>query len=393
MTLSMYQIARLLLLCGACSAASLPAAAQVPRIGPSDLRLEVELSESGRGGSHVFDKIVGVALAENGRVVVADLFNNSIRVFESSGRLVREFGRRGGGPGEFDRMLAFGRAGQGVFVFDVGLRRVTKFALDGAILSEATVPTRDGERWESFYPWVPLRHGFHAVIMAVIVGSIEDRRQYDPGETLLLMRSNGDRVTTLGQWVAGAVRYRFDGWPGLVNFVPGVEAPPTGGWGVAGDSMVAVVDGVRGRIRVFRIAPAGATIAAEADLGWRPERLPQRQFADASVRALQPRHPRTRADQFHFYMPEERGRVERVLLDGAMRVWLLEAPAPAVRAANTPPRAAEQWTVIDPRNGTTAMTLQMPGGFSLLDIAGDRLAGVHTDALGVQSVRVFSIRP
>ncbi len=50
-------------------------------------------------------EIVGVLRSSNGRIVVANQTPSEIRIFDEQGRHIRSLGRRGEGPGEFNRVL------------------------------------------------------------------------------------------------------------------------------------------------------------------------------------------------------------------------------------------------------------------------------------------------
>ncbi|HKS07707.1 MAG TPA: 6-bladed beta-propeller [Gemmatimonadaceae bacterium] len=75
----------------------------------------------------------------NGDVYVANAGSYSIRVFTARGAFVREIGRRGDGPGEFQSIVSLRIVADTIVVWDFSLRRVTAFRLDGALL--ATWPT------------------------------------------------------------------------------------------------------------------------------------------------------------------------------------------------------------------------------------------------------------
>jgi hypothetical protein len=83
-----------------------------------------------------FGGIAGLALDELGRVYVADRQANTISVFDSLGRRVRVFGRRGQGPGEFGLItgIAWGPGGA-LWVADPRNARYSLFDTAGRFLS------------------------------------------------------------------------------------------------------------------------------------------------------------------------------------------------------------------------------------------------------------------
>lgn len=136
---------RILLLTCACVCAVLAgplAAQQVIRLPARDQALRRDVRElfsvgttDGEGG-HTFGAVgdVGFDAAEN--LYVLDRLNTRVVVFDSTGRLVRTLGRRGGGPGEFSapQQMAVSRDGE-VTVSDAGQRALVVFGRDGTTRS------------------------------------------------------------------------------------------------------------------------------------------------------------------------------------------------------------------------------------------------------------------
>lgn len=90
------------------------------------LRLGSEL-----GGDDAFGRVTDVELSPTGRIYVADDLGWNVLVFDRSGRLLRRLGRRGQGPGEFERpwYLAVDRY-DSLFVWDAALGRISVFGPD-----------------------------------------------------------------------------------------------------------------------------------------------------------------------------------------------------------------------------------------------------------------------
>jgi len=62
-----------------------------------------------------------IAVAGDGTIFVLDNGNHRVVAFDQSGNALREFGREGQGPGEFQNPLGFGVAGNRVLISDIGL--------------------------------------------------------------------------------------------------------------------------------------------------------------------------------------------------------------------------------------------------------------------------------
>ncbi|MBW7933246.1 MAG: 6-bladed beta-propeller [Gemmatimonadaceae bacterium] len=71
---------------------------------------------------------------EWGRLFVADVKEQQIRLFDNTGRFIRTFGRRGAGPGEFSNPVGLAMpGGNELFVYDPGQWRVSVFDTSGAL--------------------------------------------------------------------------------------------------------------------------------------------------------------------------------------------------------------------------------------------------------------------
>lgn len=71
----------------------------------------------------------------------------------------------------------------------------------------------------------------------------------------------------------------------------------------------------------------------------------------------------------------------QLLTDDRGRLW--------VRRYRTPREEDEQWLVLD--DGRLTARLIAPQGFRVMDVHGDRMAGVWLNELGVEFVRVYAI--
>ncbi len=72
----------------------------------------------------------------SGHIVATDVAPWSIKLYDPSGRFVREVGREGGGPGEY-RYVQLGIHEDTILAFDPSQQRLTWFTLDGTVLRTA----------------------------------------------------------------------------------------------------------------------------------------------------------------------------------------------------------------------------------------------------------------
>ncbi|WP_420128477.1 6-bladed beta-propeller [Longimicrobium sp.] len=116
--------------------APLPSCAQrdgvVRAQGPGARLVLTEVLRLGSvSGDEAFGRVMDVELGPTGRIYVADDLSWNVVAFDGAGRLLRRVGRRGQGPGEFERpwYLAVDRY-DSLFVWDGALARISVFGPD-----------------------------------------------------------------------------------------------------------------------------------------------------------------------------------------------------------------------------------------------------------------------
>lgn len=132
-----------LLLLG-CGSGGDPAAGNGWAIEEDALTLKRDLLVRG-GESFYFGTITDVAPAADGRIYGADADAGHVKVLTPDGRLIDTLGRKGEGPGEFQRLsqLTLGR-GDSLYVLDAGRRRVSVFAPSGRLARGLSVDPEQG---------------------------------------------------------------------------------------------------------------------------------------------------------------------------------------------------------------------------------------------------------
>jgi hypothetical protein len=122
----------------------------------------LEIGGDGREGPTEFAGIVGVARLSDGRVAVANAGSNEIRFFSPAGAFLRAVGRRGRGPGEFDRLTATLRTADTLIGIDAQ-NRIQVFAPDGKLLRGLERPALEGV---TLARWIGLMPDGEGVVMA-----------------------------------------------------------------------------------------------------------------------------------------------------------------------------------------------------------------------------------
>jgi hypothetical protein len=99
-----------------------------------------------------FGMLAGIAVASDGRIVVADQQGQHLKVFSADGKYERTIGKAGSGPGELGLGISALVIGPGdtIFVADLGNQRVNIYLLDGTFVRSFPVDMRQGIplRWE-----------------------------------------------------------------------------------------------------------------------------------------------------------------------------------------------------------------------------------------------------
>ncbi|HKI94018.1 MAG TPA: 6-bladed beta-propeller [Gemmatimonadales bacterium] len=105
-------------------------------------RVDTDLASNRPG--QAFSDVRGAVRLSDGRIIVAEASTQELRVFDSTGRYVGEWGRRGGGPGEFRGLDGvFSIPGDTVIALDLGLERITEFSRAGAVIATVGYPGFD----------------------------------------------------------------------------------------------------------------------------------------------------------------------------------------------------------------------------------------------------------
>jgi hypothetical protein len=99
-----------------------------------------------------FGQIVALAVDDAGNIYVLDQQAQDVRVYDAAGKYVRTLGRPGNGPGELSRGVSAVLIGNGdtVYVADIMLQRMSRYAPDGSDAGTFPIPLDQGisARWE-----------------------------------------------------------------------------------------------------------------------------------------------------------------------------------------------------------------------------------------------------
>lgn len=94
----------------------------------------------GGGAEYAFEYLSDLEVLRDGRVLAVDNRGARLALFDSTGRWLRNLGRRGEGPGEHRMPISAHWRGDTLLIWDVGLRRFTTWLHGDSLTTMATLP-------------------------------------------------------------------------------------------------------------------------------------------------------------------------------------------------------------------------------------------------------------
>ena len=359
-------LAAVVLLLAACTDTPRPNTQAVPQWAGS-----VDLSIGSLAGTHdQFGQVTGVTLDGQGRIVVTDGENDLVSVFDSTGRFLFRFGRKGGGPGELNGPCCplVDRGGT------LWLRDGLNARYNGYHLSDTGATYLFQRRMNH-----PAR-GYRAPVTFDRVGALID--------VGLVPTSAGASIFRVHEDSSGAVS--------AVDTIPAPPRDSTGEYALARDDVTFAVVQPYGPRFLVAHAPGGGWATAlsshyrvrwvdPADSLWHIQRdligpaLSERErtVADSSLTAQAASLGVSRAS-LPFGVPGSKPPLDALFLDGLGRLWVQLSAADA---------GSSRADVYAPGGHRVAMAewpgnVKLAGGF----VGGDFAYGVRTDSLGVEQV-------
>ncbi len=320
----------------------------------------------------------------DGRLVVATE-GAELRWYDAAGKKLRSFGRKGGGPGEFQRITFVGiLSGDTVVAFDGGARRLTLVGPGGKLVRTVSLANPARRSIAGLLP----RGGFLAGSPTgggadVQAGLTRDTTRW------LTIGPAGDSVAAVGRFPGSERNIMVTRANGQITSI-NISNVPFGRTGFVGvdDSVVVVAPADRYEIR--RYAPGGKLLQVAS----RPFKTEAPTSADLDqlirdrVASLPPGQEgaadRVRQSVRDTPLPKTKPPYDAMVVRSNGEVWVRDffGPGPAGRA----PR----WTVFD-RTGAWLTTVDTPPGVEPLTVGADLLLGTWTDPDGVPHVRAYRI--
>lgn len=344
---------------------------------PEGIRLQRLVSIGGdmAGENAAFMHVSAIGVSRAGQIYVLDSGNRSVRVFDETGRYVSRFGRAGGGPGEFHAPVDIW-VDSVVGVSDMTQHRISWFDLAGRHLRTEAAPMA-GE--SPVIRLRPLRHGRAIGVtpsrMGVRVGSAAPTGSPVRAVVVLSARAEPDTLFRMHSGVAWFHPRDAQVPFGTVHTHLGAG----GAYAVLADSVVATADGYTGAVRWYRADATGLTLFRTRQLTSRsrPRTEADLRRVERQIRREGPSLPR----RLVIEAPERVSIATQALFSDEGMLWVRNT----VEAER-----GHIWTVFDTR-GEVAYRLQLPAGFELRHVRGDRLYGASQTPNGSPVVQVYRL--
>lgn len=323
--------------------------------------------------------VEGALRLSDGRYVIADGASAELRVFGADGDHLRSFGRRGAGPGEFTTLAGIGRSADAIWAYDFALRRVSWFHPDSGVVGTTTL----GAEPPALAPAgaLPNRSFVLRQLWGVTATATTTREEVrrDP-VAVVRTDSTGSRMDTIALVPGREVAIRVEGGRGVMSRRPfgrDLVAAVRDGRVVIGTEDTAAIDEyaldgtLRRRVR-FR---DGSREIGEREID---------EFVAAALDDVSPPERTTRRAELEALPYPERGpSYDRLVVDDQGNLWIRRWKADLA--------APRTWAVVDP-SGAWLTEVELPAGFTLQDVADDRVIGIELDELDTESVVAYPLQ-
>ncbi len=353
-------------------------------------------------GVSMIGRLSGGLMLDLHRIVLADGMALSLFIVDTSSGEVTTVGRRGEGPGDFQRIRAIGRADPGgFFVDDFVNARVTLFADDGSLIDAVTYNPLSF-RGHAMIPRPIGVHADGAVVFRDADPMFSERADgpYRGKISYLALMPDGSQVGIAEADGREVVRRNY-GTTAFNTYEKPFSYSALAA--VAGD-LVLVADTESGNVSAynrsgdavmtFSFGP-GVPVSREADRLWREEKIVRREERDgipadvpAGVSQLLGGLRGMGRDEEEFYKSAEGNTVApalaRMLVDGDGWAWVQRYTLPGADTA-----VWQRWHLGENRLDGI---LELPTDYRLLDARGDRVLLRATDELGVPKAILATLK-
>lgn len=340
-----------------------------------------------------FTRLVEVSLLEDGGLVVVDRGPNEVRWFDPNGALRAQAGGEGEGPGEFvSPVSATLVGGDTLVVYDGRTRRLTAFDPSGALAG-----TRGLDVSSSFGLELGTDGGGGLSAVELRATFVMGRAEYNLARDSLVLMSPARSGTTVDTTATlpGPQSATWVAWDGDEAAATRQMELPLGEIALAAGTRdgFAVVEPGEATLSFYSWEGARYGVASQSD--WEPiaaSNAVRRQFVNRAIEELPAGGPppgmveREFDGLFSLLTADQTvPAYDRILVSQDGRsVWLRSYVLPADEGGAT------SWSVFG-LDGTVEAKVSLPPGFQPTQVMGDRIAGIETDALGVEYASVYAL--
>lgn len=316
----------------------------------------------------------------DGRLAIANGGSNEVRFYDAAGEYLGAVGGQGDGPGEFQSLASlWARPGDTLWAYDSRHRSFTVIGPAGSFVE--TLPFGGGDVFR--FPAGVFADGavLGQALQVFRAGQARSGAQRAPVEITLSAPGKWREETVLGEW------------PGSEMFVSSTSDLMAVRGLVFGRQLFAAVSDDRAAVgtndaRSFRLLARDGTLERISRVAGPLDPVPDGAFdryAEEVFAAPDGEHLREMWAGMFEEMPrhDTYPAFEAMRADAAGRVWLADYRGPGDEA--------RWWTVFD-SDGRMLGRVRTPDGLRVLEIGTDYVAGVVTDELEVERVRVHALR-
>ena len=355
------------------------------------LRPALQLGVQDGDPNQQFSEIAAAVSLGNGSFAVADQGSGEIRIFDRAGRFVRKVGRKGRGPGEFQRLAyLIALPGDSLLAWDALGGRFTVFSPSGAVARTFAAQVPPGTSPATVVPvcGVPANSslfGYHRLRAAPPASEAVVR------DTLVvaLYARDGAHLRTVDRFPALETLQHMSGT------MPGLDGRPRQAFSIAGVPFAR--ETVLCASPEWLYAGDGGTsyeIMAYDRLGKlrriiRLRRPLERVTADVIARHRStprgrgtPSRPNPSPTVDAAFYPKTMPAYAAFRLDGAERLWVRDYPVPG--------ETQSRWHIFDGAGRLVASVLA-PSDIEVLAIGSKYLLAVWRDELDVEYLRVYEV--
>lgn len=323
----------------------------------------------------------------DGTIVVANRGTHQLKLYDSTGRFVRNVGRQGAGPGEFEQLNWMWRLpGDTIVTYDFSGRRLSRFMPNGEFVGSLTL---GGSSTSDFLFPVGMLDDGRMIARRGAVFTAGESPSGRSRDSLLVLLAGADGIIqdTLGRFPGTESSVQQSGSGNnrmmMVTSVPFARSTYLA---VHRDAVVVATNDTY-EIRLFdstgqlrrvvrrRGEPVPVT-PADID-AYREQQLENAAGPNSQFRTL---IERQLADAEY---PQTMPAYTSVLPDAAGRLWVRESTH-----LGEPPR----WAVYD-RDGALMAELTVPERFRPMDIGEDYVLGLMRDELDLERVLLYRLTP